>query len=88
MNKTALASLLEGDTCVKSCPGIPMAAAPLEMIPEQVGDVFKEVVTVTEGMPTHFVFHVEDEMGHQEWADQKTQIALVPAFHLDVHVNV
>jgi hypothetical protein len=29
-----------------------------------------------------------EEMGHQEWADRKVQICVVPSSHADDHVNV
>jgi hypothetical protein len=59
----------------------------VEVTSGQIEDFSREAMSVSEGIPAHFV-HIEDEMGHQEWTDRMTHIFLVPAFHLDDHVNV
>jgi hypothetical protein len=87
MNKVALASLFERDTHLKSCLGIPMETAQLEVMPKQTEDFVREAVSVIEGIPAHLAFNM-DELGHQESADRKFEICLVLAFHFNNHVTV
>jgi hypothetical protein len=64
-----------------------LESARLEMMPAQIEDCFREALSVTEGIPAHFLLNL-DERCLQEWIDRETQICSVQAFHLEEHVNV
>jgi hypothetical protein len=72
---------------LKSCPGIPIETGRLGVTQEQIIEFFREAIETIEGVPAHFVFNM-DEMGHQDWADWKKQICIVPSSHPDDHVNM
>jgi hypothetical protein len=48
---------------------------------------FQHAMKVTDGVPTHFVFNM-DEMGHQDWADRTEKTCLVLADHPTKQFNV
>jgi hypothetical protein len=87
LEKTTLGHLLERDPRFRTCPGVPMEDLRIAVTPQQIENFFREAFSVIEGVPAHFIFNM-DEMGHQEWADRKQVVCVIPSFHQDNHVNV
>jgi hypothetical protein len=48
---------------------------------------FQHAMQVTDGVPSHFVFNM-DEMGHQDEANRTAKTCLVPAYHPTKHVYI
>lgn len=85
LEKSTLCHIIGRDPRLKTCRGIPIEAKRAEVTPEQIRNFFAEALTIAEGVPSHFVFNM-DEMGHQEWADRKEIICVVPIDHEGDHV--
>jgi hypothetical protein len=63
-----------------------MEATKVAVTSEQIENFFREASRIIEGVPAYFIFNM-DEMGHQEWADRKEIICVVPKFHEEDHVD-
>jgi hypothetical protein len=64
-----------------------MEARRTEVTPEQIRQFFADSFRIIEGVPSHFIFNM-DEMGHQEWADRQEIVCVVPVEHDDDVVSL
>jgi hypothetical protein len=78
--KQTIHNFLKRDLRVKSCRGIPMEDKRVEVTQEQILQFFTEAIERIEGVPSHFVFNM-DEMGHAEWADRTEKVCMGPSTH-------
>jgi hypothetical protein len=87
IDRNTLMHMLRREPRLRSCHGIPMEEARVDVTAEVIWDFFRRAMEVVEGVPAHFVFNM-DEMGHQDWADRKVVTCIVPASHVEKQVNV
>jgi hypothetical protein len=52
----------------------------LEVTPNQIAEYFARLFETLSGASAHFVFNA-DEMGHQDWADAREKICIIPVEH-------
>jgi hypothetical protein len=86
LEQSTLAHMIERNPRLKTYPGVSMEAARVAVTSEQIDNFFQEAFRITESVPAHFIFHL-DETGHQKWADRKAIPCGVPPFHEGHHVN-